>query len=107
MVVTPLRIITNYFAMYEDIVISGQQNGMYGQGKERRDRVEAVIEAAGNATEKETAWDAVKAASIVPNPESIISNTQWSVVYNITDLTHEFTLHRHWEDRFAFDMLTR
>lgn len=107
MVVTPLRTITNYFAKYEDIVISGQQNGMYGQGKERRDRVEAVIEAAGSETGKDTAWEAAQAASTAPNPESIISNTQWSVVYNITDLTHEFTLHRHWEDRFAFDTLAR
>ena len=107
MVVTPLRTITNYFAMYEDIVISNQKNGMYGQGKERRDRAEAVIEAAGNETGKETAWEAAKAASTAPDPESIISNTQWTVVYDITDLTHEFTLHRHWEDRFAFDTLTR
>ncbi|MDO5434984.1 MAG: linear amide C-N hydrolase [Clostridia bacterium] len=107
MVVTPLRTITNYFAMYEDRVISGQQNGMYGQGKERRDKVEAVIGAAGTAAEKETAWDAAKAASTAPDPESIISNTQWTVVYNITDLTHEFTLHRHWEDRFSFDVLNK
>lgn len=107
MVVTPLRTITNYFAKYEDIVISVQQNGMYGQDKERRDRVEAAIEAAGDATEKETAWQAVQAASTAPNPESIISNTQWSVVYNITDLAHEFILHRHWEDRFAFDTLVQ
>lgn len=103
MVVTPLRTITNYFAMYEDKVISGQKNGMYGQGKERRDRIEEVIEVAGDAAVKETAWDGVKAASTAPNPESIISNTQWSVVYNLTALTHEFTLHRHWDDRFAFE----
>ncbi len=107
MVVTPLRTITNYFAMYEDKVISGQKNGIYGQGKERRDRVEAVINAAGSAAGGEIAWEAAKAASTAPNPESIISNTQWTVVYNITDLTHEFSLHRRWEDRFFFDVLAR
>ena len=80
---------------------------MYGQGKERRDRVEAVIEAAGSATGKETAWEAAQAASTASDPESVISNTQWTVVYNITDLTHEFSLHRRWEDRFAFDTLAR
>lgn len=107
MVVTPLRTITNYFAMYEDRIISGQSNGIYGQGKERRDKAEAVMDTAGSAAEKETAWDCLKAASTAPNPESIISNTQWSVVYSITDLTHEFTLHRHWEDRFSFDTLAQ
>lgn len=107
LVVTPIRTITNYYGMYEDKVVSGQKNGIYGQGKERRDRVEAVIEAAGSATGKETAWEGVMAASTAPNPESIISNTQWSVVYDVSDLTHEFSLHRHWEDRFSFDTLAQ
>lgn len=102
LVATPIRTITNYYGMYEDKVVSGQDNGMYGKGKERRDHIEDTIEAAGENTVRETAWDAVKSAATEPNPESIISNTQWSVVYNNTDLTHDFTLHRHWDDRFSF-----
>lgn len=102
MVVTPIRTITNYFGMYEDKVISNQTNGIYGRGKERRDRVEKVIEEA-EQTDKMTAWTAAASASTAPDPESIISNTQWSVIYNTTDLKHEFVLHRHWDNVFAFD----
>lgn len=103
LVATPIRTITNYYGLYEDKVVSGQPNGMYGKGKERRDKVEAAIEAAGDNTDMSTVWDGCKAAATEPNPESVISNTQWSAVYNLTDLTHEFALHRHWEDIKSFD----
>ena len=102
MVVTPIRSITNYFGMYEDIVVPGPNNGKYGTGRERRDRIEETIERAGDNTDNLTAMAALRSASTAPNPESIISNTQWSIVYNLTDLGHEFVLHRRWADTFAF-----
>ncbi|MBO2517170.1 MAG: hypothetical protein CW338_07875, partial [Clostridiales bacterium] len=102
MVVTPIRTITNYFGMYEDIVVPGPNNGKYGTGKERRDRIEDTIERAGDNTDNLTAMAALRSASTAPDPESIISNTQWSIVYNLTDLSHEFVLHRRWADIFMF-----
>lgn len=105
MKVTRIRTITNYFGMYEDRVESGRKNGKYGLGKERRDRVEAVLDAADPAADKATAWAAAKAASTAPDPQSIISNTQWSVLYGLSDRSHEFVLHRHWDDIFRFEDL--
>ena len=105
MVVTPLRTITNYIAMYADKVLPNQANGIYGRGLERRDAVERVIEAAGDATDVSTAWEAAIAASQLPKPEEITSNTQWTVIYDLTDLTHEFVLHRHWNDKLRFGTL--
>lgn len=105
MVVTPIRSITNYFGMYEDRVIAGQKNGRFGQGKERKERIESAIARAGENTGKQTVWAALKAASTAPNPESIISNTQWSIEYNLTELKHEFALHRRWADTFSFENL--
>lgn len=101
-VATPIRTITNYFGMHENKVISGQENGAYGTGKDRRDRIESEIARAGENTSGQTAWAALKAASTAPDPESIISNTQWSIVCRLTDLSHEFVLHRRWAQTFAF-----
>lgn len=106
LVVTPIRTITNYYGMHENKVISGQKNGKYGTGKERREKIESEIARAGENTCKQTAWAALKLASTAPNPESLISNTQWIIVYNLTDLTHEFVLHRRWSKSFAFEKLT-
>ena len=105
MVVTPIRSITNYFGMYEDRVIAGQKNGRFGQGKERKERIESAIARDGDNTDMQTVWAGLKSASTVPNPESIISNTQWSIEYNLTELKHEFALHRRWADTFAFEKL--
>lgn len=105
MVVTPISSITNYFGMYEDRVIAGQSNGKLGTGKDRKEKIESEIARAGDNSCKQTAWAALKLASTAPNPESIISNTQWSVVYNLTDKSHEFALHRRWAHPYSFDNL--
>lgn len=105
MVVTPLRTITNYYAMYEDQVEPYKVHEKYGRGRERRDHIEETIEAAAGNTSLTTAWDAAKSASQKPDPTSIVSNTQWTVIYNNTDKTHEFVLHRNWDDVFKFDKL--
>ena len=39
-----------------------------------------------------------------PNPESITSNTQWSIAYNNTDLTAEIIIRRHWEDMTRYSL---
>lgn len=48
----------------------------------------------------DTAWEALVASSQEPNPEDVTSNTQWSIVYNNTDLTATISLRRNWEDKF-------
>lgn len=107
MVVTSVRTVTNFYAMYENMFAPGQDVGEYGVGKLRHDKAEAVLEAAGEDSDKQTAWEACMAAASTPKADSLVSNTQWTVIYDLTDLTHEFTLHRHWGDVFAFDILQK
>ena len=46
MKVTPMRAITNFYAMYKDKVAPNQKNGVYGHGLERYDAIERVLGAA-------------------------------------------------------------
>ena len=105
MVITPTRSITNFYIMYTDKVKPNQSNGIYGLGKERWQAMEDVIEANGGTGDKSVAWDAIRAAAQDPNPEVITSNTQWSIVYNLNDLSYELIPRRHWDDVHYFDTL--
>lgn len=108
LVATPIRTITNFFALYIDkvYVTEDGKNGIYGHGRDRYDDIEAVFEEANGSFNKATAWDALVAASQLPSEESITSNTQWSIVFNNTDKTLEFVLHRHWDDVLQYDLNT-
>ena len=44
MVATPIRSITNFFGLYKDKVLPNQKNGIYGHGKERYDKMEAIFD---------------------------------------------------------------
>lgn len=96
-VVTPVRTVTNFYGMYADKVQPNQRNGIYGHGKERWQAIEDVINAHNGIGNKETAWEALAAAAQEPNPESITSNTQWSIIYNLSDLSYELVFRRHWD----------
>ena len=100
MTVTPTPAVTNFFIMYGDKVLPNQKNEQYGHGKERYDSVMQVMaENKGNET-VDTAWEALMSAAQEPNPEDVTSNTQWSIVYNNTDLTATISLRRKWDDKF-------
>ena len=103
LVATPVRSVTNFFALYEDQVLPNQRNGIYGHGKERYDKIEALFDYEEVYT-KEVAWEALKAAAQEPSVEDITSNTQWSIVYDDTNLTAEIILRRNWEDVIGYDL---
>lgn len=73
---TPIRTITNFYGMYIDKVQPNQKNGIYGHGKERYDKIEAVFEEEKTNYTTDSAWKALKAAAQLPNPEDVTSNTQ-------------------------------
>ena len=52
----------------------------------------------------DAAWQALVAASQEPNPVDVTSNTQWSLVYNDTDLTAQFVLRRDWGTVTGYDL---
>lgn len=101
---TPIRTITNFYGMYIDKVQPNQKNGIYGHGKERYDKIEAVFEEEKTNYTTDSAWKALKAAAQLPNPEDVTSNTQWSIVYNDTTLTADIVLRRNWEDIYSYDL---
>ena len=104
LVVTPTPAITNFFIMYSHKVKPSQANGIYGKGKERYNAMLEVLARNAGRLDRETAWEALRAASQAPNPADITSNTQWSVVYDNTKGTAEISLRRRWQDRFAFSI---
>lgn len=103
MVVTPVCTVTNFFALYPDKVLPGQRNGIYGHGKERYEKIEAIFDYEETYT-TDTAWEVLKAAAQEPSAEDITSNTQWSIVYNDTALTAEIVLRRNWNDVIRYDL---
>lgn len=107
LVATPTRSVTNFFILYKDMVTQKEgKNGIYGHGRDRYDTMEEIFDEEEGTQTKDTAWRALKAASQVPKGEDITSNTQWSIVFNNTNLTLEFVLHRYWEDVFTYDLKT-
>lgn len=101
---TPIRTITNFYGLYIDKVLQNQKNGIYGHGKERYDKIEAVFEKEKNKLTTDSAWKALQASSQLPNPEDITSNTQWSIVYNDSDLTADIVIHRNWNDIYSYGL---
>lgn len=104
LVETKTEAVTNFFVMYKDKVLPNQKNGIYGHGRERYDAVLEVFDQQKDSPSNDTVWAALKAASQEPNPESITSNTQWSIAYNNTDLTAEIIIRRHWADMTRYGL---
>lgn len=103
---TPIDAITNFYGLYINEVLPNQKNGIYGHGKERYDAVLDVFEKEEGNYSNNTVWDALKASSQEPNPDSITSNTQWSISYNNTDLTAQIVIRRNWDDVTSYDLNT-
>ena len=103
LVATPVRSVTNFFELYENQILPNQRNGIYGHGKERYDKMEALFDYEEVYT-KDVAWEALKAAAQEPSADDITSNTQWSILYDDTNLTAEIILRRNWDDVIGYDL---
>ena len=103
LVATSIRSITNFFGLYKDKVLPNQKNGIYGHGKERYDKMEAIFDYE-EVYNSDVAWEALKAASQEPSEEEVTSNTQWSIVYDDTNLTAEIALRRNWDDVIGYNL---
>jgi len=104
MVVTSSPAVTNFYIPHIDKVLPNQKNSIYGHGRERYDKIMKVMaENKGNFTSL-TAWQALRNAAQLPGANDVTSNTQWSVVYNNTDLTAELVLRRRWNDIIKIEL---
>ena len=104
LVATPARAVTNFFEMYKDKVKPNQHNENYGHGKERYDAMEEIFNKNEGKITNKVAWDALKAASQKPSKDDITSNTQWSILYNNTDLTAEIVIRRDWNTVTSYNL---
>lgn len=106
---TPARQVTNFFVMHADKVTQVGKNGRYGHGLDRYEAIAQVLdeaeESAGEdgpgsseAAAHEVAWEALRASSQEPNPDDVTSNTQWSIVFDKTNLTADIAVRRRWDD---------
>lgn len=95
--VTPVRTVTNFYEMYRKHVKPNQENGIYGHGRERHDAIEEILDENKEALTASVAWKALRAASQEPREDDVTSNTQWSILYNNTDLTAEIAIRRDWD----------
>lgn len=98
----PSVAVTNFYILYKEKAFPNQENGIYGHGRERYDAVLDVLEKQKGHYSNDTAWSALKAAAQYPGTDVIKSNTQWSVVYDNTDITAEVVIRRNWTDAFVY-----
>jgi len=104
MVVTSTSVVTNFYIRYIDKLLPNQKNGIYGHGRERYDKIMKVISENRRTLTNLTAWQALRDAAQLPKANDVTSNTQWSIVYNNTDLTAEFVLRRRWNDKIKIKL---
>ena len=105
---TSMQAITNFYGCYAYRVQPNQRNGIYGHGKERYDAIMEVLamrDPDGDIP-ADTAWKALQAAAQDPSPNDVTSNTQWSLVYDDTDLTAQIVIRRKWGDVIHYDLNT-
>ena len=103
-----MQAITNFYGCYAYLVKPNQRNGIYGHGKERYDAIMEVLamrDPDGDIP-ADTAWKALQAAAQDPSPNDVTSNTQWSLVYDDTDLTAQIVIRRKWDDVIHYDLNT-
>ena len=77
-------------------------------GKERYDSIMELLSMRDPDGDipADTTWKALQAAAQDPSPNDVTSNTQWSLVYDDTDLTAQIVIRRKWGDVIHYDLNT-
>ena len=102
MVVSETPAVTNFFFCHKDRAYTDADDGTFSKGMNRYDIIMSVLEENAGEYSRDTAWEALVGTSQEPNPEDVTSNTQWSIVFDDTNLTAEIVIRRNWADRFMF-----
>ena len=78
----------------------------YGHGYDRYETILDILCREDGAYRRKTAWDCLREASQLPNPDDVTSSTQWSVVFDHADLSAEVVQRRRWDEshRFSYNM---
>lgn len=105
MTVTPINVITNFYVMYGQDVRLSKDAEKYGHGYDRYETILDILCREDGTYNRETAWECLREASQLPNPEKVTSNTQWSVVYDHEKLSAEVVQRRNWEEKHSFNVM--
>lgn len=88
------KVVTNFFIKHLDKM--SDDFSKYGHGRARYFIVYNMLCDEKIKKDNVMAWNAVKASSQKEQPDNPTSNTQWSIVYNNTDLTADVAFRRDW-----------
>lgn len=104
MTVTPINVITNFYVMYGQDVSLSKDAEKYGHGYDRFETILDILCREDGVYTRETAWECLREASQLPNPDDVTSNTQWSVVYDHEKLGAEVVQRRRWDETHGFSV---
>ncbi len=103
MTVTPTNVLTNFYIMYgQDASLNEEEAIKYGHGYDRYETILNILGREDGEYNRETVWDCLHEASQLPKDGKITSNTQWSVVYDQTNLSADVVQRRHWDEVHHF-----
>ncbi len=101
-VVDGARYVTNFYISPK---MSGHEyGGKSNHGRDRYDILGNALKDNGNVLTEAEAMKTLEAASQARNPEKLTSNTQWSIVYNLTDRTASVSTLRNYGRSWSFGL---
>lgn len=105
---TAMQAITNFYGCYAYMVQPNQRNGIYGHGKSAMTLLWKCWQCAipTGIFLRIPHGRRCRAAAQDPSPNDVTSNTQWSLVYDDTDLTAQIVIRRKWGDVIHYDLNT-
>ncbi len=101
-VVDGARYVTNFYVSPK--MAEHEYGGKSNHGRDRYDILGNALKDNGGVLTEEQAMSALSAASQPKNPEKLTSNTQWSVVYNLTDKTATVSTLRNYDRSWSFGL---
>ena len=94
------RYVTNFYVSPK--MAQHEYGGLSDHGRDRYDKIADSLKVHGNILTEAEAMATLNAASQPKNPERLTSNTQWSVVYNLTDRTAKVCTLRDYKRTWEF-----
>ena len=100
--VVDTRYVTNFYVSPK--MAEHEYGGKSNHGRDRYDILGNALKDNDGVLTEEQAMSVLSAASQPKNPEKLTSNTQWSVVYNLTDKTATVSTLRNYDKIWSFDL---
>jgi hypothetical protein len=96
------RYVTNFYVSPK--MADHEYGGKSDHGRDRYNKLRDRLVDTGGLLSEVEAMALLSDVSQPKNPEKLTSNTQWSVVYNLTDLTAEVCTLRNYDKSWKFNL---